>query len=241
MIPYISISQSCALTRKQFLPATGVFDYSSTIFSTSYPSFGVWKVQPFTPHGVLSLARSMKLLRWVMNSSSEWPLFSMQKKTHAEVQSLSSTKETSTGKSKGKAREESLCPACGWSCSAKMHLPLRGPSRAVPMPGMEIPGHAWSSLLCEDARSVRRMGNPPAGCRNQIWRNKRGFGSEQPRSCTAKAGLLVLLCSFVRWNISALCLTPFNEGGETVGNGLQPARWKRKRHAANSRKSRNEH
>lgn len=38
----------------------------------------------------------------------------------------------------------------------------------------------------------------------------------------AKAGLLVLLCSFVRWNILALCLTPFNEGGETVGNGLQP-------------------
>lgn len=55
----------------------------------------------------------------------------------------------------------------------------------------------------------------------------------------ANAGLLVLLCSSLRWEISALCLTGFSEGGEAVGNGSQSdeeeascKQWKRQKQGA---------
>lgn len=82
------------------------------------------------------------------------------------------------------------------------------------------PGHTHSSVLCEDAKSVWWMGDAPAGFRNQVWRNKRGFGSEWERSFMAKAGLMALLCSFGKWKISALCLIQFSERGEAIGNRL---------------------
>lgn len=213
---------------------TGVFDYSSKIFSTSYPGFRVWKVQSFPHQGGSESYKEYKAL--VLGNEAHRNGFCSLCKIQCTLRSRAWA-EPKIGQ---RANWRERCRRNGFAWFADGAALLRctchfgDPLRAIPMPEMPAVAAAqphaalaalWGCQECGgDRQSTSWLPKPVLG-------DKGGFGSEWESSFIAKARLMALLCPFMNWEISACFLAPFSEW-EAVGMTL----WsdKERRHTANS-------